>query len=39
LPLDIYCCSNATVWLGYEGIQAEIFDRLLAVVPAFGLRG
>jgi miniconductance mechanosensitive channel len=25
-------------WAEYEGIQADIFDHVLAVVPEFGLR-
>jgi miniconductance mechanosensitive channel len=38
LPLEIYCFTNTTAWIEYEGIQADIFDHLLAVVPEFGLR-
>ena len=38
LPLEIYCFTNTTVWAEYEGIQADIFDHLLAVVSEFGLR-
>ena len=38
LPLEIYCFTNTTVWTEYEGIQADIFDHLLAIVPEFGLR-
>ncbi len=30
--------NNLQEWLGYEAIQAEIFDHLLAVVPEFELR-
>ncbi|MNS27530.1 Miniconductance mechanosensitive channel YbdG [compost metagenome] len=25
-------------WSGYEAIQADIFDHLLAILPEFGLR-
>jgi miniconductance mechanosensitive channel len=25
-------------WTGYEKIQSDIFDHLLAIVPEFGLR-
>ena len=25
-------------WAFYEGIQADIFDHLLAILPEFGLR-
>ena len=38
LPLEIYCFTNTTVWAEYEGIQSDIFDHLLAIVPEFGLR-
>lgn len=37
LPLEIYCFTNTTVWAAYEGIQADIFDHLLALMPEFGL--
>jgi len=38
LPLEIYCFSNDTAWATYEGIQSDIFEHLLAVLPEFGLR-
>ena len=38
LPLEIYCFTNTTVWGEYEGIQGDIFDHLIAIVPEFGLR-
>lgn len=38
LPLEIYCFSNDTAWASYEGIQADIFDHICAIVPQFGLR-
>tara|TARA_R110002049_G_scaffold25557_6_gene89655 strand:+ start:4998 stop:6251 length:1254 start_codon:yes stop_codon:yes gene_type:complete len=38
LPLEIYCFTNTTDWAVYEGIQSDIFDHLLAIVPEFGLR-
>lgn len=38
LPLEIYVFTNDTRWAIYEGIQADIFDHLLAVVPEFELR-
>lgn len=38
LPLEIYVFVNDTRWAVYEGIQADIFDHLLAVLPEFGLR-
>ncbi len=38
LPLEIYCFSSDVRWAFYEGIQADIFDHLLAILPEFGLR-
>jgi len=38
LPLEIYCFTNTTAWVAYEGIQSDIFDHLLAIAPEFGLR-
>ncbi|MPN50711.1 Miniconductance mechanosensitive channel YbdG [bioreactor metagenome] len=38
IPLEIYCFTNDTRWIYYEGIQADIFDHLLAILPTFDLR-
>lgn len=38
LPLEIYCFTSTTAWAAYEGIQADIFDHLYAILPEFGLR-
>jgi miniconductance mechanosensitive channel len=38
LPLEIYAFSKETGLLEYEGIQADIFDHLLAVLPYFDLK-
>ena len=38
LPIQIYVFTNDTDWIRYEGIQADIFDHLLAVIPEFGLK-
>ena len=38
LPIEIYCFTNTTAWADYEGIQADIFDHLIAIVAEFGLR-
>jgi miniconductance mechanosensitive channel len=38
VPIEIYCFTDTTNWNDYEGIQADIFDHLLAIVPEFGLR-
>lgn len=38
LPLEIYCFTNTPEWIPYENIQSALFDHLIAVMPAFGLR-
>jgi miniconductance mechanosensitive channel len=38
VPIEVYCFSKETSWVEYEGIQSDLFDRILAIVPAFGLR-
>jgi len=37
LPLEIYCFTNTTNWVAFEGIQSDIFDHLMAILPEFGL--
>jgi miniconductance mechanosensitive channel len=38
LAIEIYVFTNTTEWVAYEGIQADMFDHLLAIIPEFGLR-
>ena len=38
LPIEIYVFSAEQRWVQYEGILADIFDHVLAVIPEFGLR-
>jgi miniconductance mechanosensitive channel len=38
LPIQIYCFTATTKWAEYEGIQSDIFDHILAIIPEFGLR-
>ncbi|BDY07080.1 mechanosensitive ion channel family protein [Ferrimonas sp. YFM] len=38
LPMEIYCFTNDTRWPVYEGIQADIFDHLYAILPEFELK-
>ena len=38
LPIEIYCFTNTVAWVGYESIQADIFDHLYAILPEFKLR-
>ena len=37
VPIEIYAFTNDTRWANYEGIQADIFDHILSIVPEFGL--
>ncbi len=38
LPIELYVFARTTQWEVYEGIQAEIFDHLLAAAGHFDLR-
>lgn len=38
IPIELYCFTNDINWNAYEGIQSDIFDHLLAILPEFGLR-
>ncbi len=37
LPIEIYCFTATVAWAEYEGIQSDIFDHLIAILPEFGL--
>lgn len=38
IPIEIYAFSKEKKWNEYEGIQDDIFDHILAVIPEFELR-
>ncbi len=38
LPIEVYVFTNSIDWKIYEGIQADIFDHLFAILPQFDLR-
>ncbi|MEY3774416.1 MAG: hypothetical protein RLZZ129_1196 [Verrucomicrobiota bacterium] len=38
MPLEIFVFTNDTRWAVYEGVQADIFEHLLAVIGEFDLR-
>ncbi len=38
IPIEIYVFSADQAWANYEGIQADMMDHLLAVLPEFELR-
>jgi miniconductance mechanosensitive channel len=37
VPLEVYCFSKDKAWVSFEGIQSDLFDHLLAILPAFDL--
>jgi len=37
IPIEIYVFSTDQNWVNYEGIQADIFDHILAALPEFEL--
>ncbi|MEI7036743.1 mechanosensitive ion channel family protein [Fulvimonas yonginensis] len=37
IPLELYCFTATVAWAEYEGIQADIFEHLFALLPEFGL--
>ncbi len=38
LPVELYFFSTFKDWVPYEGVQADVFDHVLAIIPEFGLR-
>ncbi len=38
VPIEVYCFSSDTAWANYEGLQGDLFDHLIAILPEFGLR-
>ena len=38
MPLEVYVFSKDTRLVDFEGVQADIFDHLLAALPYFDLR-
>ena len=37
IPIELYFFSANKDWVIYEGVQADVFDHVLAVIPEFGL--
>ena len=37
IPLQLYCFSAVTAWVDYEGIQGQVVDHLIGMLPQFGL--
>lgn len=38
LPLEIYVFTKDTRWAVYEGVQADVFDHILAIIDQFDLK-
>ncbi|WP_303010776.1 mechanosensitive ion channel family protein [uncultured Bacteroides sp.] len=38
IPIELYFFSVEKAWVSYEGVQADVFDHLLAIIPEFDLR-
>lgn len=37
IPLELYFFSAVKAWVPYEGLQADVFDHVLAIIPEFDL--
>ncbi|WP_102408905.1 mechanosensitive ion channel family protein [Parabacteroides bouchesdurhonensis] len=37
IPIELYFFSSIKDWVPYEGVQADVFDHILAIIPEFGL--
>ncbi len=37
VPIEIYCFTKTVAWADYEGIQSDVFDHLMAILPLFDL--
>lgn len=38
LPVELYFFSTIKDWVPYEGVQADVLDHVLAIIPEFDLR-
>lgn len=38
LPMEIYTFTKDVAWVLHEGVQADVFDHVLAIIPEFDLR-
>lgn len=38
IPIELYFFSTDRAWIVYEGLQADVFDHVLAIIPEFDLR-
>lgn len=38
IPMELYFFCAIKDWVPYEGVQADVFDHVLAIIPEFGLQ-
>ncbi len=38
VPVELYCFTTTTAWVPHEGVQGDIIDHLLSILPEFGLK-
>ena len=38
IPMELYFFSAIKEWVPYEGVQSDVFDHVLAIIPEFDLR-
>ena len=38
IPMELYFFSANKDWIPYEGVQADVFDHVLAIIPEFDLQ-
>lgn len=38
IPMELYFFSAIKDWVPYEGVQADVFDHVLAIIPEFDLQ-
>lgn len=37
IPVQVYLFSSVTDWVGFERVQSDLFDHIMAITPQFGL--
>lgn len=38
VPLEVYCFTSSTLWMGYENTQSAIFEYIMAISAQFSLQ-
>ena len=39
IPIELYFFTDTVNWIEYEGIQSDVFDHVLAVIPGIRPEG